>query len=158
MRRCLSREFLCTHRIPITYLLFVNPLSIANAGSPLLLTLYQFDYLLDLPTILLCFVVTSLLVAMLTAGLKRTRSPSASNGGDQAGEISPAPVQGSSKDIDGSNGQSQDENGWTSVSGSNKKKAKKQKVKKLEVSLGFGHLQFYSSFGRTASRPNTYSC
>lgn len=76
---------------------------------------------------------------MLTAGLKRTRSPSASNG-DQAGEISPAPVQGSSKDIDGSHGQDNDENGWTSVSGSSKKKVKKQKTKKLEV----GRLLFFS--------------
>lgn len=80
---------------------------------------------------------------MVTAGLKRTRSPSASSA-VQPGEISPAPVQGSSKDVDGSNGHvSNDEDGWTAVPGSSKKKAKKQKVKKLEV--GMATIRFLSS-------------
>lgn len=79
---------------------------------------------------------------MLAAGLKRTRSPSAATAEQTGNEISPAPVQGSSKDVDGSNGQLQDEsNGWTAVTGSLKKKAKKQKLKKQEVG---GHYAFSS--------------
>ena len=84
-----------------------------------------------------------LLVAMIAAGLKRTRSPSAASA-DQAGnELSPAPVQGSSKDIDGADNKQDDDNGWTAVASSSKKKAKKQKVKKQEVG---GH---FSLFCRT---------
>lgn len=83
---------------------------------------------------------------MLSAGLKRTRSPSAASSA-AGNEISPAPVQGSSKDVDGSNGQQQDDNGWTAVTGSSKKKAKKQKVKKQEVG---GHSVFAAS--HTAQR------
>jgi hypothetical protein len=71
---------------------------------------------------------------MLATGLKRTRSPSAASQSDQQHEISDTPVQGSSKDIDGSNGVQSDTNDWTTVSGSAKKKPKKQKMKKQEVS------------------------